>query len=62
MLTTSEPRSSRETVRRGVQERIAVVVRVEGERVILHLTQSELNEPPEFSAHQDDLRPLKGWV
>jgi hypothetical protein len=49
-------------VRRGVQERIAVVVRVEGEHVVVHLTQTELNEPIEFSAHRHDVRPLKGWV
>ena len=29
-------------VRRGVQERIAVVVRVQGEHLVVHLTQVEL--------------------
>ena len=59
--TKIEP-GNKVAVRRGVQERIAVVVRVQGEHVVVHLTQTELNEPMEFSAHRHDVRPLKGWV
>jgi hypothetical protein len=49
-------------VRRGVLEHIGVVLRAEGEHIIVRWTQSEWPGELEFSAHRDDVQPLKGWV
>jgi hypothetical protein len=50
-------------VRRGLLEHIGVVVRVEGEHVVVCWTQSqEWPDQLEFRAHRDDVRPLDGWV
>jgi hypothetical protein len=49
-------------VRRGVLEHIGVVIRLEGEHVVVCSTQSELPDGLEFRAHRDDVKPLDGWV
>ena len=48
-------------VRRGVLEHIGVVLRLEGEYVVVRWTQSEWSEL-EFRAHRDDVNPLDGWI
>jgi hypothetical protein len=48
-------------VRRGVLEHIGVVLRLEGEYVVVRWTQSEWSEL-EFRAHRDDVKPLDGWI
>lgn len=49
-------------VRRGILEHIGVVVRLDGEYVIVRWTQSEWPEELEFRAHRDDVKPIDGWV
>jgi hypothetical protein len=50
-------------VQRGVREHIGVVVRIEGEYVVVCWTQSkEWPDELEFLAHRKDVRPLDGWV
>jgi hypothetical protein len=49
-------------VRRGILENIGIVVRLEGERVTVRWTQSEWPGELEFSAHRNDVKPLKGWI
>jgi hypothetical protein len=59
--TTIEP-GMKVAVRRNSREYIGVVIRLEADQVVVHLTQTEGNEPPEFTAHPDDVRPLEGWI
>ena len=60
------PRSSRSGQprgdRRGVQDKIGVVVRLEDDYVVVHWTHAEQSEELEFRAHRDDVKPLDGWV
>ena len=49
-------------VRRGVQDKIGVVVRLEDDYVVVHWTHAEQPEELEFRAHCDDVKPLDGWV
>jgi hypothetical protein len=49
-------------VRRGVQDKIGVVVRLEDDYVVVHWTHAEQSEELEFRAHRDDVKPLDGWV
>jgi hypothetical protein len=50
-------------VRRGVVEHVGVVMRLEGEHVVVRWTQSkERSDELEFRAHRDDVKPLEGWV
>jgi hypothetical protein len=49
-------------VRRGLHKYIGVVIRVEGEHVVVRWTQSEWLEELEFRAHRDNVKPLEGWV
>ena len=49
-------------VRRNNREYVGVVIRLEADQVVVHLTQTEGNERPEFKANHDDVRPLEGWI
>jgi hypothetical protein len=50
-------------VRRGVLERIGVVLRLEGEHVIVRWTNSsEWLDELEDCAHRDEVVPLPGWI
>jgi hypothetical protein len=49
-------------VRRGVQDKIGVVVRLEDDYVVVNWTHAEQPEKLEFRAHRDDVKPLDGWV
>jgi hypothetical protein len=49
-------------VRRGLSEHMGVVVRLEGEHVVVCWTQSEWPDELEFRAHRDDVKQLDGWV
>jgi hypothetical protein len=49
-------------VRHGPRECIGVVTRFDGKDVIVRLTQTEWNEPPELRARRDEVRCLPGWV
>ena len=41
---------------------IGVIVRLEGDDVIVRLTHAEWNDPPELRVHRDDVKCLAGWV
>jgi hypothetical protein len=58
--TTIEP-GMKVAVRRRVLEHIDMVLRLEGEHVVVRWTQSEWSEL-EFRAHRDDVKPLPGWI
>jgi hypothetical protein len=49
------------SVRRGGQNRIGVVTRVQGNHVIVRWTNSDLSETAEYCANRDDVTPLAGW-
>jgi hypothetical protein len=50
-------------IHRGVLEHIGVVLRLEGEHVIVRWTQPTAGpDELEFRAHRDDVKPLDGWV
>jgi hypothetical protein len=49
-------------VRRGVLEQIGVVVRLDGDYVVVWCMQSEWAGELEFRAHRDDVKPIDGWV
>jgi FKBP-type peptidyl-prolyl cis-trans isomerase 2 len=49
------------SVRRGSQNRIGVVTRVEGDYVFVRWINSEFGETAEYQAHRDDVLPLAGW-
>ena len=49
-------------VRRGILEHIGVVVRLDGEYVVVCWMQSEWPEELEFRAHRDDVKRIDGWV
>lgn len=49
-------------VRRGILEHIGIVLRLEGESVIVQWTQSEWPGELEFSAHRDDVKLVDGWI
>jgi hypothetical protein len=50
-------------VRRGVLEQVGVVMRLEGVHVVVRWTQSNgWPDEPEFRAHRNDVKPLKGWM
>jgi hypothetical protein len=50
------------SVRRSNQNRIGVVVRLQGDYVIVRWTNSDLGETAEYHAHRDDVTPLAGWL
>ena len=50
------------SVRRSNRNRIGVVIRLEGEYVIVRWTNSDLGETAEYPAHRDDVMPLAGWL
>ena len=50
------------SVRRSNQNRIGVVVRLQGEYVIVLWTNSDRGETAEYHAHRDDVTPLAGWL
>lgn len=50
------------SVRRSNQNRIGVVVRLQGDYVIIRWTNSDLRETAEYHAHRDDVTPLAGWL
>jgi hypothetical protein len=50
------------SVRRGNQDRIGVVVGLQGEHVIVRWTNSDQGETAEYQAHRDDVTPLAGWL
>jgi hypothetical protein len=50
------------SVRRSNQNRIGVVVRLQGDYVIIRWTNSDLGETAEYQAHRDDVTPLAGWL
>ena len=50
------------SVRRGDQNRIGVVVRLQGDYVIIRWTNSDLGETAEYHAHRDDVTPLADWL
>ena len=49
-------------VRRVGLEHIGVVIRLEGEHVVVRWTQSKWPEELEYLAHRDDVEPIDGWV
>jgi hypothetical protein len=49
-------------VRRGILEHIGVVVRLDGEYVVVCWMQSEWPGKLEFRAHRDDVKRIDGWV
>jgi hypothetical protein len=50
------------SVRRSNQNRIGVVVRLQGDYVIVRWTNSDLGETAEYQAHRDEVTPLAGWL
>jgi len=50
------------SVRCSGQNCIGVVIRVQGEYVIVRWTNSDLVETAEYYAHHDDVTPLAGWL
>jgi hypothetical protein len=50
------------SVRRSGQNRIGVVVRLQGDYVVVRWTNSDLAETAEYQAHRDDVTPLAGWM
>jgi hypothetical protein len=50
------------SVRRSNQNRIGVVVRLQGDYVIVRWTNSDLGETAEYHAYRDDVTPLEGWL
>lgn len=50
------------SVRRSGRTRIGVVVRVEGDSVVVRWVNSDLAETAEYYAHRDDVTPLAGWL
>jgi hypothetical protein len=50
------------SVRRSNRERIGVVVRIQGDQVVIRWTNSDLAETEEYYAHRDDVVPLAGWL
>ena len=51
-------------VRRGILDHIGVVVRLDGEYVVLCVLDATefAEEELEFRAHRDDVKRLDGWV
>jgi hypothetical protein len=50
------------SVRRSNRDPIGVVVRIDGDYVVVRWTQSDLSETEEYRAHRDDVTPLAGWL
>jgi hypothetical protein len=50
------------SVRRSGQNRIGVVVKLQGDYVVVRWTNSDLGETAEYQAHRDDVTPLAGWM
>jgi hypothetical protein len=48
------------SVRRSTQQRIGVVMRLEGDYVFVRWTNSDLGETEE--THRDEVTPLAGWL
>jgi hypothetical protein len=46
-------------VQRGAQKRVGVLMRIEGEQIIV---QWDWDEPSECSVHRNDVEPLDGWI
>jgi hypothetical protein len=49
-------------VRRGSQNPVAVVIRLEGDHVTVCLTQADRPEELESREKLDEVTPLDGWV
>jgi hypothetical protein len=49
-------------VQRGAQDKIGVVVRIDGNYVVVHWTHADNPDELECRAHRDDVKPLDGWV
>jgi hypothetical protein len=49
-------------VHRGPRDKIGVVVRVDGNYVVVHWTHADNPDELEFRARRDDVRPLDDWV
>ena len=50
------------SVRRSNRKLIGVVIRLEGDYVIVRWTNSDFGETAEYAAHRDDVTPLAGWL
>jgi hypothetical protein len=50
------------SVRRSNRNLIGVVIRLEGDYVIVRWTQSDFGETAEYAAHRDDVTLLAGWL
>jgi hypothetical protein len=50
------------SVQSSNQNRIGVVVRRQGDYVIVRWTNSDLGETAEYHAHRDDVTSLAGWL
>jgi hypothetical protein len=50
------------SVRRSTQQRIGVVMRVEGNYVFVRWINSDLGETAEYQAHRDEVTPMVGWL
>ena len=50
------------SVRRSNRKLIGVVIRLEGDYVIVRWTNSDFGETAEYTAHRDDVTPLAGWL
>lgn len=59
--TTIEP-GMKVAVRRGIQDHVGVVVRLEGDDVIVCLTQADRLEELELRVKRNEVTPLDGWV
>jgi hypothetical protein len=49
------------SVRRSNRKQIGVVIRLEGNYVIVRWTNSDFGETAEYAAHRDDVTRLAGW-
>jgi hypothetical protein len=50
------------SVRRSNRKLIGVVIRLQGDYVIVRWTNSDFGETAEYAAHRDDVTPLAGWL
>jgi len=50
------------SVRRSGRNRIGVVIRLQGDYVVVRWTSSDLAETDEYHAHRADVTPLAGWL
>lgn len=47
---------------RSSRSQIGVVIRLEGDYVIVRWTNSDFGETAEYAARRDDVTPLAGWL